>query len=187
MFDPRLSRGKLIRCKVSWNRRCPVTYTNMVQWSIGMWRRLQSSSTQMSRGCTYRKWGEEVRRSVTIGLSVEFCSNSSKRRWKQRRQQQMCVGGGKNLNPALFLFFSPKALCFFMLMMTIAWHRDLVQTGKVRFQIFLHPDLNNHLFTLFEEILFCSSELHKDVFLDIPLSHVLFFKFKASYWSSSAH
>lgn len=31
-----------------------------------------------------------------------------------------------------FMFLSPKALCFFMLTMTVAWHRDLVQTGKVR-------------------------------------------------------
>lgn len=37
-----------------------------------------------------------------------------------------------------------------MLMMTIAWHRDLVQTGKVGFQILLHLDPNNHLFTLFK-------------------------------------
>lgn len=29
-------------------------------------------------------------------------------------------------------FSSPKALCFFMLTMTVAWHRDLLQTGKVR-------------------------------------------------------
>lgn len=30
------------------------------------------------------------------------------------------------------MFSSPKALCFFMLTMTVAWHRDLLQTGKVR-------------------------------------------------------
>lgn len=66
-------------------------------------------------------------RSMIIGLSVEFCIRAA----TQQRNQ----GGGreekKNLNPALFLFFCPKALCFFMLMMTVAWHRDLVLTGKV--------------------------------------------------------
>lgn len=31
-----------------------------------------------------------------------------------------------------FMILPPKALCFFMLTMTVAWHRDLVQTGKVR-------------------------------------------------------
>lgn len=135
MFEPRLSKGGINPVRSELEPAPSCAYTNMVQWSIGMWRRLQSSSTQMSTDrCTDIKWVEEVMRSMIIGLSVEFCSSSSKRRWKQRRQQQICVGGGGgkiHLNPGLFLFFYPKALCFFMLMMTIAWHRDLVQTGKV--------------------------------------------------------
>ena len=39
-----------------------------------------------------------------------------------------------------FVSFLQKALCFFMLTMTVAWHRDLIQTGKVRFQMFLRAD-----------------------------------------------
>lgn len=32
----------------------------------------------------------------------------------------------------LLLFFPIKALCLFMLLMTIAWHRDHIQNDKVR-------------------------------------------------------
>lgn len=43
------------------------------------------------------------------------------------------------------MFSCPKALCFFMLTMTVAWHRDLLQTGKVRLTsaAFLIWDDNN--------------------------------------------
>lgn len=155
------SRGKLMGRQVS--RRVVLrvcTYTNMVQWSIGMWRRLQCSCTQMFRGCTDRKWGEEVMRSVIIGLSMQFCIRAA----TQEPNQQICVGGGKNLNPALFLFFSPKALCFFMLMMTIAWHRDLVQTGKVGFSC------NNLLLSLWITIylLIWAPQTRADVLLNDP-------------------
>lgn len=128
MFDPRLSRGKLIRCKVCWSRRCPARLSRTQTWCNGA-SGCGDVCSLLPPGCTDRKWGEEVMKSTIIGLSVEFCSNSSKRRWSSYNSR--FAWGGENLNPALFLLFPPKALCFFMLMMTIAWHRDLVQTGKV--------------------------------------------------------